>query len=1193
MRSTILVILVGLIWPFSESIQFQQPSIQEDKGGAQCTIYGNCGKKSIFGSQLPCPVDDLDFSPPMIDEETRELLVSTCGKEWEDKDFICCTVDQITALKTNLQKAQTIISSCPACLENFNRLFCHFTCSPEQREFVKVTQKGKSSDGRSVVDELEVYMNKTWASSFFDSCKEVKFSATNGYAMDLIGGGAKNYTQFLKFLGDKKPALGGSPFQINFVYELGDMDNYRYFNETVYACNDTVYKCACSDCELSCPTLEPLQNRKCSVGPVPCFSFTVIILYFALLTAFIMWYALMKNTNKLSSAFLSSDNLFSEFENNENMDNGMLFNNYETQTYFVNDWIADCSARWTSWIVSKPCVTLLLVGTLILSMGLLLFCWGDLETKPVNLWVSKNSPKFKEKQYFDDHFGPFYRIQQIFIVNDTGPVFTDYDSFTWWFEIEKNITEHLVSTEGLSYQDYCFRPTPDSACVIQSYAQYFPDYLPEKEVWRNKLEECAKYPVNCLPTFQQPLKSNLLFSDEDPLGANAFVATYLLSNHTEGAIQWENEVENYLLNLKLPTGLRMSFNTESSLEKELNKNNDVIVVIISYFVMFLYASWALKDSSGNNRFLLGLFGILIVISSVICSAGFWSIFGVKSTLIIAEVIPFLILAIGIDNIFLITHAYDSTFRSSTELIIEDRVTTSISKITPSIFSSMICQAGCFLIGATVDMPAVRNFALYSAVAVLFNVFLQLTAFTAILVIYENKTNKSVTQSREQLQENILVKEQSFFQNSIAWILSYRKIILGIFLGSTLFAIIFLPAIEYGLDQKLAVPQSSYLVDYFNDVYKFLNVGPPVYFVVRNLDVTKRKNQRRLCGRFTTCDDNSLSNILEVERSRSTVTEPVTNWLDDYLSFLNPELDQCCRFKKGTNEICPPYFPPRRCETCYSQGEWSNDMTGFPENGEFMKYFDIWINTPSDNCPLGGKAPYSNSISYNDSTVISSAFRSAHNPLRSQADYIRAYNDANRISKSFDGLDIFAYSPFYIYFVQYTGLGVLSIKLISGALLLIFAVSAFLLGSSKTAFLLTLTVTMVIIDIGCVMAVTGINLNAVSLVNLIICVGLTVEFCIHIVRAFTLIGRDIKNTRVARVENAMKTIGETVFNGITLTKFIGVTVIAFAQSKIFEVYYFRMWFSLICLASVHALVFLPALLTTLGGKSFVNKSGISI
>ena len=32
--------------------------------------------------------------------------------------------------------------------------------------------------------------------------------------MDLIGGGAKNYSAFLKFTGDEKPL--GSPFQIQF-----------------------------------------------------------------------------------------------------------------------------------------------------------------------------------------------------------------------------------------------------------------------------------------------------------------------------------------------------------------------------------------------------------------------------------------------------------------------------------------------------------------------------------------------------------------------------------------------------------------------------------------------------------------------------------------------------------------------------------------------------------------------------------------------------------------------------------------------------------------------------------------------------------------------------------------------------------------------------------------------------------------
>ena len=43
---------------------------------------------------------------------------------------------------------------------------------------------------------------------------------------------------------------------------------------------------------------------------------------------------------------------------------------------------------------------------------------------------------------------------------------------------------------------------------------------------------------------------------------------------------------------------------------------------------------------------LGLSGILIVIISVLGSVGFFSAIGVKSTLIIMEVIPFLVLAVS-------------------------------------------------------------------------------------------------------------------------------------------------------------------------------------------------------------------------------------------------------------------------------------------------------------------------------------------------------------------------------------------------------------------------------------------------------------------------------------------------------------------------------------------------------------------
>lgn len=106
------------------------------------------------------------------------------------------------------------ISSCPACKENFFNLFCTFTCSPDQSLFINVTQTEKSN-GEDRVTELDQLVSDEYGSGFYDSCKDVKFGATNSNAMTYIGGGAKDYTAFLAFLGKKNPPFG-SPFQINF-----------------------------------------------------------------------------------------------------------------------------------------------------------------------------------------------------------------------------------------------------------------------------------------------------------------------------------------------------------------------------------------------------------------------------------------------------------------------------------------------------------------------------------------------------------------------------------------------------------------------------------------------------------------------------------------------------------------------------------------------------------------------------------------------------------------------------------------------------------------------------------------------------------------------------------------------------------------------------------------------------------------
>lgn len=52
-------------------------------------------------------------------------------------------------------------------------------------------------------------------------------------------------------------------------------------------------------------------------------------------------------------------------------------------------------------------------------------------------------------------------------------------------------------------------------------------------------------------------------------------------------------------------------------------------------------------------------------------------------------------------------------------------------------------------------------------------------------------------------------------------------------------------------------------------------------------------------------------------------------------------------------------------------------------------------------------------------------------------------------------------------------------------------------------------------------------------------------------------------------------------GIILTKFVGVAMLAFSRTQIFEVYYFRMYMALVIVGSFHSLLLLPVVLSLVG------------
>ncbi len=94
-----------------------------------------------------------------------------------------------------------------------------------------------------------------------------------------------------------------------------------------------------------------------------------------------------------------------------------------------------------------------------------------------------------------------------------------------------------------------------------------------------------------------------------------------------------------------------------------------------------------------------------------------------------QVIPFLVLAVGVDNMFILAHALQ---QQDPRLPIPERLGRALAGAGPSITLAAACEALAFGLGGLTSMPAVRNFSLCAAVTVLLDYALQVVTVTAPL-----------------------------------------------------------------------------------------------------------------------------------------------------------------------------------------------------------------------------------------------------------------------------------------------------------------------------------------------------------------------------------------------------------------------------------------------------------------------------
>ena len=149
-----------------------------------------------------------------------------------------------------------------------------------------------------------------------------------------------------------------------------------------------------------------------------------------------------------------------------------------------------------------------------------------------------------------------------------------------------------------------------------------------------------------------------------------------------------------------------------------------------------------------------------------------------------------------------------------------------------------------------------------------------------------------------------------------------------------------------------------------------------------------------------------------------------------------------------------------------------------------------------------------------------------------------------VTNEADKVKVFPYSIFYVFYEQYLTSWEDTAKSLAISLVSILLVSFIFLGFDlRSALIIVVVIWMILLDLMGMMYAWDITLNAVSLTNLVMAVGISVEFCAHITRDFIYTTGENK---VERAKDSLINIGSSV------SKAYGLYIIQFLR------FYFRLF-----------------------------------
>ncbi|KAM8838780.1 patched domain-containing protein 3 isoform 1-T1 [Synchiropus picturatus] len=598
----------------------------------------------------------------------------------------------------------------------------------------------------------------------------------------------------------------------------------------------------------------------------------------------------------------------------------------------------------------------------------------------------------------------------------------------------------------------------------------------------------------------------------------------------------------HLVSNQSAANMELSYSTSASMQWEFEKTPTSVISLfsITYVIVISFSilsSW--RQDNVRTKVWVACCGVLSTGLAVLSGFGALLLLGQPFVIPVASC-PFMILGVGLDDMFIMVSCWQ---RTRVLASVPDRLAHTYRDSAVSISVTTLTNALALYLGCSSSFGSVRSFCLYAGVSVCFCYLYCLTFLGACLALNGQREAQNMhwftcaripedaanTDSKTfnvccigGSYNRITETEESecvsrFFERFYGPFLTHKFTKAAVIAVYTLYLAVSIYGcitLKEGLDVKHLALDDSYLIDYYH-------------------------NQKQYFFEYS-------YNIMVA------VKQPVSYW---------DEIER-------NNTLS--------CLSKFESLDYVNSTSGWFFT--FQSYIDVTNITKEDFQSnliqfLDYNSQFHQDLNWSEGGTIQSSrfFIQLQNRATTKDMMMGLRKTAEECST-----DLLVYHPAFIYFDQYTVIVQNTVQTVLVAVFVMLTVSLILIPSPVCSLWVAFAVCSVIVGVTGLMSLWGVNLDSISMINLIMCVGFSVDFSAHISYSFiSSPKRDVN----AKAMDALAHLGYPILQG-ALSTVLGVVVLSTSGSYIFRTF-FKIVFLVITCGTLHGLVFIPVFLTLLG------------